>query len=202
MKRSYLPHLCVLGWLVVGGGLWWGCASAPSSSSIPAALEPSPVVESRLRPGDQVQIRVETSTTQPPQVFDLLLDDRGELNLPLIDRIKADGLTTDELARQVRNAYVPRYYTRCNVNVLVASRFFYVDGEVRSPGRHPWTKDVTLLKAINIAGGFNDFAKRAQVQLTRGKEKRSYDANDLRQHPEKDVPIQPGDSIFVPRSIW
>jgi polysaccharide export outer membrane protein len=197
MKRTGLFSLLALMLLT------FGCVSPPPPAATnTATTEPTAVVESRLRPGDQLQIRIETSTAQPAQSFDLVLDDKGELTLPLIDRVQAGGLSTDELDDRIRAAYVPRYYTRCNVIVLVASRFFYVDGEVRSPGRHPWTKDVTLMKAINIAGGFNDFAKRAQVQLTRGKDKRAYNADDLRQHPEKDVPIQPGDSIYVPRSIW
>ena len=202
MKRLLSsPLVWIFGFAVlVFGGL--GCGTTTSTGPGNAIRESTTTAESRLRVGDQIQVRVETSTAQPPQVYDLSIDDGGELALPLIDRIKADGLTTFELAQQIQAAYVPRYYIRCVVNVLVSSRFFYVGGELRSPGRYPWTKDVTLLKAINTAGGFTDFANRGRVELTRGKDKQNFDCNDLRQHPEKDLPIQPGDSIYVPRSIF
>ena len=177
-----------------------GCAGP--SVNRPNGGPPSTETESRLRIGDQIQIRVETSTTQPPQLFDLMVDERGDVALPLIDRLKADGLTSSELADRIQKTYVPRYFVRCNVNVLVSSRFFYVGGEARSPGRYPWTKDVSLLKAINTAGGFSDYANRSSVELTRGKEKKTYNCEAIRQHPENDVEIQPGDSIYVPRSIF
>ena len=178
-----------------------GCAGPSATRSGPnggGAAEG----ESRLRIGDQIQIRIETSTTQPAQLLDVMVDERGEVALPLIDRLKADGLTSSELADRIQKTYVPRYYVRCNVNVLVSSRFFYVGGEARSPGRYPWTKDVSLLKAINTAGGFSDYANRGGVELTRGKEKKTYNCETIRQHPENDVEIQPGDSIYVPRSIF
>jgi hypothetical protein len=38
--------------------------------------------------------------------------------------------------------------------------------------------------------------------VTRGKEKRVLDCEYLRQHPERDIPIQPGDSIYVSRSVF
>jgi len=40
------------------------------------------------------------------------------------------------------------------------------------------------------------------VELVRGKNKQTFDCEDLRQHPDKDVPVQPGDSIYVARSIF
>jgi polysaccharide export outer membrane protein len=187
--------------LIIGLGI--GCAGTPKAVVPPA--DPTEVLpsefESRLRIGDQLQVRLETTSAQPPQVYDLLIDDEGKIGLPLISRLDADGLTTSELATKIQAAYVPRFYVRCNVNVLVASRFFYVGGEVRSSGRYPWTTDVTLLKAINTAGGFTDFASRGKVELTRGKAKRTFDIEQLRRNPAKDVVIQPGDTIYVPRSI-
>ena len=38
------------------------------------------------------------------------------------------------------------------------ARFVNVGGAVRAPARVPFTEDMTLLAAINAAGGFNDFA--------------------------------------------
>ncbi|HUK83241.1 MAG TPA: polysaccharide biosynthesis/export family protein [Verrucomicrobiae bacterium] len=160
--------------------------------------------DTRLRTGDQLQVRIEagTGTSGTPQTYDVSIDENGEIPLPLIGRIKAEGLTIGELTERIQANYVPRYYVHCNVIVLVTVRYFYVGGEVRSPSRYGWTDDITLLKAINTAGGFTDYANRGKVEVMRGKERQTFNCEDLRQHPEKDPPILPGDSVYVPRSIF
>jgi polysaccharide export outer membrane protein len=158
--------------------------------------------ESRLRSGDQIQVRLDTGSTQPPQAFDVVIDENGEISLPLVGRIKAAGGTATDLADRIQTSYVPRFYVHCNATVLATIRFFYVGGEVRAPGRYNWTEDVTLLKAINTAGGFTDYSNRRKVEIARGKGKQVFDCEDIRQHPEKEVPIKPGDSINVARSIF
>jgi polysaccharide export outer membrane protein len=158
--------------------------------------------ESRLRIGDQLQVRLETGGSGQVQAYDVVVDENGEITLPLVGRIKAEGAAFGELGERIQAHYVPRYYVRCTATVLVTIRFFYVGGEVRAPGRFNWTDDITLLKAISSAGGFTDYAKRTKVEVTRGKQKLVYDCEDLRQNPHKDFRIQPGDSIYVPRSIF
>ena len=63
-------------------------------------------------------------------------------------------------------------------------------------------EDVTLLKSINTAGGFTDYANRSRVELLRGDQKVPVDFDALRQNPARDFAIRPGDSIWVPRSIF
>jgi len=178
-----------------------GCAD-------PVASKPFGVIggergsEARLRVGEQLQIRIDAGIASQNQAYDLTIDEKGDITLPLVGKIRATGSTTTELAGRIEANYVPRFYVRCTVTVLVSVRFFYMGGEVRSPGRHNWSEDVTLLKAINTAGGFTDYANRRRVEVSRGTEKRIYDYEEFRQHPEKDIHIQPGDSIYVPRSIF
>ena len=137
---------------------------------------------------------------QPPS--DVVIDENGEISLPLIGRVRAAGSTPSELSERIQSSYVPRYYVRCTATVVPTVRFFYVGGEVRAPGRYNWTEDVSLLKAINTAGGFNDFANRNKVEVARGKRTETFNLEEIRQHPDKDVAIQPGDSIYVTRSIF
>ena len=162
-----------------------------------------------MRVGDQLLINLDTGgtaiglgATQAPQKLEVVIDENGEISLPLVGRIAAAGLTTSELSERIQANYVPRFYVRCSASALVAVRYFYVGGEVRAPGRYPWSADVTLLKSINTAGGFTDYANRNKVEVARGKENRVFNCEDLRRHPEKDVPIRPGDSIYVARSIF
>ena len=161
-------------------------------------------VVGRLRTGDMMTVRIDTGGAQSttPPATDLSIDEDGNISLPLVGSIKAAGLTTSELAERIQANYVPRYYVRCNATVLVAQRFFYVGGEVRNPGRFPWSEDTSLLKAISTASGFTDYANRQKVQLVHGGKLGVYNCEDLQRNPAKDPSVRPGDTITVPRSIF
>ena len=185
-----------------------GCSSLSrsSDSSSPGKSKPtdSEEVSGWLRPGDQIQIRLTTGQQQnaAPESYDVSVDENGEIHLPLVGGVKAAGLTQSELAESIEANYVPRYYVRCTASVMTALRFFYISGEVRNPGRFPWSDDTTLLKAISTAGGFTDYANRGKVQLVRGTQRLIYNYNDLQRNPGKDPLIRPGDTITIERSIF
>ena len=182
----------------------FGGSPPPKSKIKTTATTGEDEVAGRLRSGDQLTIRMDTGQTQQSQTapLDVNIDEDGNISLPLVGRIKAAGLTSSELAERIQANYVPRYYVRCTATVLVAPRFFYVGGEVHNPNRFLWSEDSTMLKAINTAGGFTDYANRRKVQLIRSKEPQVFDCEELQRNPTKDVAIQPGDTITVPRSIF
>lgn len=182
-----------------------GCGLFGSPKPAVPVKPGGPGTETRLRIGDQIQVRLETggSTVGTAQLYDLVIDEEGRVALPLIGQVPAGGKTTSELAAIIQSRYVPQFYVRCSALVVTAARFFYVGGEVRSPGRFQWTEDITLIKAINTAGGFTDYANHSKVEVIReSAHKETYDYEELRRTPSKDVPIRPGDSIWVPRSIF
>jgi len=220
-----INQCALVGWritLVAILGLTAGCStvsdlvgrSNPPKSSVTATTTTTAAtatgvsdeeVLGRLRPGDALNIRIDAGAATAAMggaPTDVTINDQGNIELPLIGQIKAAGLTTSELAEHIQSNYVPRYYVRCTASVLVAQRFFYVGGEVKNPGRFLWSEDTTLLKAINTASGFTDYANRRKVQLVRGKTGETYDCEDLQRHPAKDVLIRPGDTLTVPRSIF
>ncbi len=82
------------------------------------------------------------------------------------------------------------------------TRFVNVGGAVRAPNRIPFTEDMTLLTAINAAGGFNDFADQKRVRLLRGSQAKVYDVRQFRRDPGLDPKLQPGDKIEVPQSFF
>jgi protein involved in polysaccharide export with SLBB domain len=206
---SRLVRLAVLLLSIEGAGLLLGCSSlsglsGSSTSAKPKLAGAGEEVAGRLRPGDQLQVRLDIGSqqNQAPQTHDVSIDENGEILLPLVGPIKAADLTQSELAERIQANYVPRYYVRCTVTVLAALRFFYMSGEVRNPTRYPWSDGMTLLNAISTASGFTDYANRRKVELSRGKERSVYDCEDLRRNPGKDPLIRPGDTITVPRSIF
>jgi len=82
---------------------------------------------------------------------------------------------------------------------------FYIIGEVQNPGSFPYNKnEITLVEAISIAGGFNEWAIRNRTHIVRmedGIEKIievKVDAITKSGQKNQDVLIRPGDIIVVP----
>jgi hypothetical protein len=98
--------------------------------------------------------------------------------------------------------YVPRFYPHINVYVTPPTRLFYVGGQVNTNtgGRILYTGPITLTGAIEAAGDFTPYADKRHVQITRVDGTITIaNAVEALSHPEKDLPIYPGDRIWVGR---
>jgi polysaccharide export outer membrane protein len=85
------------------------------------------------------------------------------------------------------------------------SRFVSVLGEVRQPQRVQLTRDLRVLEAIAMVGGFSTFADKGDVRIVRrepgGGEveyRFDYDAYVRGVAPDTNIVLQPGDTIIVP----
>jgi len=134
-----------------------------------------------------------------------VIDDMGNIQLPLIENIMIAGKTTYEAERLIEKAYVEGgYYRKIEVSVVALSVLgrldeYYVRGEVKQPQRYPWTPELTLTKAIIAAGGFTEYSNRRKVQVNRGKQSWTYDSIKIEQGKAEDPPIKAGDIIIVHR---
>jgi polysaccharide export outer membrane protein len=94
----------------------------------------------------------------------------GEITYPFIGRVRLGGLTESEAADLIQ-ARLARYVKNPQVTVRISSfrsRRVYVEGEVRAPGTQIVTDvPMTLLEAINRAGGITANGDRSFVTLTR-----------------------------------
>ena len=159
-----------------------------------------------LRVGDPVELKI-SGVPQEEQLQinnTYMVDVTGSINLPYINKVKAEGLTPAELGAAIEQTYrTNRIYTNPTITVLMqpGARFVNIGGAVRSPSRVQFTEDMTLLTAINAAGGFNDFADQKRVRLLRGSEVKVFDVRQFRRDPSKDVRLQPGDKVEVPQSF-
>jgi protein involved in polysaccharide export with SLBB domain len=163
--------------------------------------------QATLRPGDPLEIKIGgVPNEEQLQVNNTYtIDANGSVNLPYINKVKAEGLTPAELSRAIEEAYrANKIYTNPNITILMqpSARYVNVGGSVRQPMRVPFTEDMTLLTAINAAGGFNDFADQRHVRLLRGNEAKVYDVRQFRRDPSQDVRLRPGDRIEVPQSFF
>lgn len=167
----------------------------------------------RLAIGDRLSFRIveDEEALRPLVVMDL-----GELEVPYIGRFPATGKTCKELAGALKSELEKEYYYQATVIVavdLMRSRGkVYLVGPVRVPGPQeiPGDEVLTLSKAILRAGGLSDFADGRKVRVTRagaGAEAReqifTVDVEDVlkKGRIESDLPLQPGDLIYVPERL-
>jgi polysaccharide export outer membrane protein len=98
----------------------------------------------------------------------------------------------------IENGRASRIRLRAGDTVFVptADKFF-IGGEVRTPGFYVLQHDLTVMKALGVAGGPTDRANRKRVRIERlvnGKQV-VIKANDA-------TVVMPGDTIVVPRRIF
>jgi len=122
----------------------------------------------------------------------------GNISLLYIGQVKAVGKTASQLQKEIQALYA-KYYSSLVVTVQGDAKFFYVDGEVRNSGKYEYPGQMTVVKAISVAGGFSDFAKKTKVQVTHGGHKQTVNVSKAIDNPSLDVRVYPGDSIHVPR---
>jgi protein involved in polysaccharide export with SLBB domain len=163
--------------------------------------------QATLRVGDPMEMKLSGVPNEEQVQFNntYTVDASGFINLPYINKVKADGLTPTQLAAAIEGAYRSnKIYTNPTITILMAptARFVNVGGAVRNATRVPFTEDMTLLAAINAAGGFNDFADQRKVRVLRGNTVKLYDVREARRDPSKDIKLQPGDRVEVPQSFF
>jgi len=197
--RKNIPQsLCALCALalaaVLSGCSLFGTKTPPPANPDPKADPGSNVV---FRVGDKIKIEL-AGIPDPPQPIEQDVKDDGSISLAYIERVIAAGKTPKQLEIEIHDAYVPKWYKHVSVTVTPGARFFYVGGEVGSPGRILYSGPITLMGAIDAAVGFTPFANKRNVQITRVNGAIEHvDCKKLLKHPERDVPIYPGDKIQV-----
>ena len=133
----------------------------------------------------------------------------GMISLPLTGDIKAAGFTPNQL-RTTITGKLKEYMETAVVSVIVQqvnSFRVFILGEVVKPGVYTLKSKTTLLQAIAIAGGFNQFASRNKIVIIREKiedsaktEKINIRFDDIvySKDEDKNFVLMPSDTIFIP----
>lgn len=164
----------------------------------------------RLGSNDFVSFRVVEDRDNESQR--LRVNDNGELEVPYIGPVPAQGKTCKQLAYDIKGALEREYYYHATV-ILALDRVseksrgrIYVYGSVKAQGPQeiPPDESYTASKAIIRAGGFGDFANKRKVKVTR-KDGKDFTV-DLKRvieegKTEDDVVLQPDDQIYVPQRL-
>jgi len=189
----------------------------PGVDGLPVYVDPG---EPTIKPGLTLRVAVTASGAEAVKEELKEVNANGEILMPLIGSVKCEGMTTVALQEKIKTAYKDYF-----IDPQVTVGFVYVEnsgmkspwgsvllmGEVTRPGpvNMPSTRDLTVTRAVMMAGGATTLADKRNVRVTRrekdgalkkfvvdiekiGKEGRS----DL------DIALKPGDVVWVPESWY
>jgi len=179
--------------------------ATPASATTPAAID-TPLMEPagafRIGPEDVLDVQV-WKNDELSRVVPVRPD--GMISLPLVNDIRAAGLTAVEL-RQAVTQRLSEFIPSPEVSVMVRevhSVKVAVLGAVRMPGHYEVKSAATVLELIARAQGLTEFADRGRIVVlrqNRGETTRiPFNYREVAEGSEQDnFYVRPGDIIVVP----
>ncbi len=190
-----------------------GCATQQGSEFGVAESLPSTALKTSDGPTDYLigpldKLSVRVFEVKELSLDELQVDATGQIVLPLIGIVKAEGKTTSQLSQEIATKLAARYLQSPQVSVAVvdsASQKVTVEGEVKSPGVFQMRGRTTLLQAIAMGGGMSPTANLHKVAIIRqvdGVRKAGIsDYSLIRSGKAADPVIQGNDVVIVDGSL-
>jgi len=205
--------------LALVSGCWMWPPKEPVSGTDDQAVY-VPEGEPTIKPGLMLKVSVTASGASAVQEDAKEVNANGEILMPLIGAVKCEGLTIVQLQDKIKASY-KEYYIEPQVTV----GFLYqenagmkspwgsvlVTGEVTRPGpvNMNATRDLTVTRALMLAGGTTPLADKRKVRVTRrekdGALKRfQVDIQRIGEEGRSDfdLALKPGDVVWVPESWY
>ncbi|WP_405292411.1 polysaccharide biosynthesis/export family protein [Algibacter sp. Ld11] len=96
-----------------------------------------------------------------------LVDDDGNINFPVLGKLKIAGLTTKQLIKKLEVDLV-EYITKPTINIRFANFRVSVLGEVAKPGSYQVLNErISVMEAISLAGDLTIYGQRDNILLVR-----------------------------------
>lgn len=134
------------------------------------------------------------------------VDSDGSLFYPFAGKVIVSGMTVGEI-RDLLTKRLSKYIENVQLDVRVAdfqSQRVYVVGEVGKPGIYP-VNDIpmSILEAVNRAGGFTERSDRRNLTLTRQNISTHIDLLSLYEEGDasRNIRLEHGDVLYVPDRI-
>lgn len=190
----------------------------PLSSQTTLQRRTDTVPEYVLGPGDQVVLHVSDMDDIPQGP--IRIDPSGQIDLPLVGRIQAGGLTVDQLHAAL-TIKLSKYVNSPDVTINLSgmeSRPVSVVGEVANPGIHQISGPTRLLDVVSLSGGLKPDAgptilvtresRYGKLEAPEAKSDPSsgaitaafpLDALMSLRNPDANIMMRPGDVVSVPK---
>lgn len=123
------------------------------------------------------------ATTPQQRVLGYLVDANGEIDFPILGKMKVDGLTRLQLTNLIKKRLIDEDLIKDPIVTIQFLNFkISVMGEVARPGTFTIDGDrITLLEALSMAGDLTIYGKRDRVAVIRENDgKRTVLFHDLR----------------------
>ena len=130
----------------------------------------------------------------------------GKISFPLLDDVVAAGKTPTQLKIDIQEG-LKEFLAEPHVTVTVraaTSKRFYILGEVVNTGEYPLTKNLTVLQAFALAGGFTEWADTKNILIVRREGEKevqfrfNYKEFISGKNVEQNIMLKPNDTIVVP----
>jgi polysaccharide biosynthesis/export protein len=148
---------------------------------------------------DVVTIKV---VNQPDMDTTARVETDGTINFPYVGRIRAAGLSEDQVAHAIERQLAARQIVT-EPHVLVEISTFgtqaSVQGQVGVPGVYTLDRPTNLTQLLSRAGGLRDAAVGGPLTLRRGGVVRTFESKDIQagRGPGANLKILNNDEIFV-----
>jgi polysaccharide export outer membrane protein len=131
-----------------------------------------------------------------------LVDTKGEIEFPVLGKIKIGGLTRDETIDLLKSKLSPDYIKDPNVNIRIANYKISVMGDVDRPGSYNIPNErITILDALALAGDVNISGQRNNILIIREEENKKVQYRvDIRSNLLLTSPVyylQQNDVVYV-----
>jgi polysaccharide export outer membrane protein len=200
--------------------------SLPLSLGLALAAAPQAATQGPYEIGAGDVLRL-TVAGQADMTGDFSVDSAGNLNLPILGRVKASGMTAPALEKKLVTLLADGFLKRPQVTVSVKefrSQRVYVTGELSKPGAYPLKGDRTLLTLLEDLGGLGTEVGH-EVIIIRPPDAESAEIPELAQptgtlpnevpgsqvmrlnlkallsgNPSKNMELMPGDTVYFPKA--
>nr|WP_298931669.1 polysaccharide biosynthesis/export family protein [uncultured Erythrobacter sp.] len=160
-----------------------GCATTDRTYGAAPEVEiadltelPEPTVSRMYRLGPQEVVTIAVVGAESLSGT-FLTDAQGNIEYPLLGLVPVAGMSPGEASRMIADGLRGDFLRNPQVRVIpkeLPSTSISVGGEVEQPGNYPVLANVTLLRAVNQAGGLGEYAKHDDVLVMRTVNGQSY----------------------------
>ncbi len=160
------------------------------------------VILGQIRTPGQYEVRGQVTLLEFISTAGGLTDDAG--NTVIIKRTGKGENPKNKIVIDLEDL-IEKGDTSLNINIqdndsiyISEAKTYYVSGEVNKPDSYKYETDVTVIKAVTMAGGFSKIAAKNKVRIIRtvNGEKKIFERVNM------DEPVLPDDVIVVPESLW